>query len=215
MTAGARVLLAEGDDFTRAGLRVAVRRAGFNLVDDADGHVAALDAARANRPDIALVASDLPGGGVETVRQLISLYPRVRLIVLSPQPGGEELVAAVLAGAAGYLAKEMSLERLPNAIDGVLRGEAALPRKYADHLLAELRRRDAQRQRVVTRTGAKLTDREWEVLQLLGEAATTAEIAMRLQISQVTVRRHVSTLLAKLGVNDRASAAQLLLRSGD
>jgi DNA-binding NarL/FixJ family response regulator len=215
MTAGTRVLLAEGDDFSRAGLRVAVRRAGFEAVDDAGEHAAALDAARVNRPDIALVASDLPGGGIETARQLVNLYPTLRVIVLTSQPGGEELVAAVLAGAAGYLAKDMGLERLPNAIDGVLRGEVALPRQHADHLLAELRRRDAQRHRVTTQTGAKLTDREWQVLRLLGEEASTAEIAMRLQISQVTVRRHVSALLSKLGVDDRASAAALLTRSPD
>jgi DNA-binding NarL/FixJ family response regulator len=212
---GPRILLAEGDRPTRAGLRVAVRRAGFELVDEAASLAEALAMAGERSPDVALIAADLPGGGTEAARRLVSLYPRVRVIVLSPELGGDELLEAVLAGAAGYLAKDMSLERLPHAIRGVLAGEVALPRRHADKLLAELRRRDAARERVAARTGASLTDREWDVLQLLGEGASTAEIADRLRISQVTARRHISSLLAKLGVDDRASAARLASRSPD
>jgi len=113
------------------------------------------------------------------------------------------------------LAKDMSLERLPDAIRGVVEGEVALPRRHAQHLLEELRGRDILRVRVAARTNAALTDREWEVLQLLGERASTAEMSQRLRISQVTVRRHVSTLLGKLGVGDRESAAELIRRSVD
>jgi DNA-binding NarL/FixJ family response regulator len=212
---GPRILLAEGDRPTRAGLRVAVRRAGFERVDEAGSLDEALAAAAEHRPDVALVAADLAGGGTETVRRLLSLYPRVRVIVLSSQLGGDELLEAVLAGATGYLAKDMSLDRLPHAVRGVLDGEVALPRLHADKLLAELRRRDAARERIAARTGANLTDREWDVLRLLGEDASTAEIAQRLRISQVTARRHISTMLAKLGVDDRASAARLVSRSPD
>jgi DNA-binding NarL/FixJ family response regulator len=212
---GPRILLAEGDRPTRAGLRVAVRRAGFELVDEAGSLDEALAAASRQSPDVALIAFDLAGGGTEAVRRLVRRFPKVRVIVLSSELGGDELLEAVLAGAAGYLAKDMSLDRLPHAIQGVLAGEVALPRLHADKLLAELRRRDAARERIAARTGASLTDREWEVLQLLGEGASTAEIAERLRISQVTARRHISTLLAKLGVDDRASAARLISRSPD
>ena len=212
---GPRILLAEGDRPTRAGLRVAVRRAGFELVDEAGSLAEALAAASRQSPEVAMIAADLPGGGTEATRQLVSLYPRVRVIVLTSALDGDELLEAVLAGAAGYLAKDMSLDRLPHAIQGVLAGEVALPRLHADKLLAELRRRDAARERIAARTGASLTDREWEVLQLLGEGALTAAIAERLRISQVTARRHISTLLAKLGVGDRASAARLVSRSPD
>jgi DNA-binding NarL/FixJ family response regulator len=211
---GPRILLAESDRPTRAGLRVAVQRAGFELIDQAGSLAEALAAAREHSPDVALIAADLAGGGMEATRRL-TLYPRVRVIVLTPELGGDELLEAVLAGATGYLAKDMSLDRLPHAIHGVLAGEVALPRLHADTLLAELRRRDATRERIAARTGASLTDREWDVLQLLGEGASTAEIAERLRISQVTARRHISTLLAKLGVHDRASAARLVSRSPD
>jgi DNA-binding NarL/FixJ family response regulator len=212
---GVRILLAEGDRPTRAGLRIAVQRAGFELVDEAGSLVDALEAASKQNPDVALIAADLAGGGTEAARRLVSLYPKVRVILLSSRLSGDELLEAVLAGAAGYLAKDMSLDRLPHAIHGVLAGEVALPRLHADKLLTELRRRDAARERIAARTGASLTDREWEVLQLLGERASTAEIAGRLQISQVTARRHISTLLAKLGVDDRAAAARLVSRSPD
>jgi DNA-binding NarL/FixJ family response regulator len=212
---GSRILLAEGDRPTRAGLRVAVRSAGFEQIDEAGSLEEALATADAHRPDVALIAADLEGGGTEATRRLVARHPKVRVIVLSAALGGEELLEAVLAGAAGYLAKDMSLDRLPHAIQGVLAGEVALPRLHTDTLLAELRRRDAARERIAARTGASLTDREWDVLQLLGEGASTAEIAQRLRISQVTARRHISTLLAKLGVDDRASAAQLVSRSPD
>ena len=207
--------MADGDRPTRVGLRVAVRTAGFAEVVEAGTAEEALAAAEAHAPDVALIAVDLDGRGVETTRRLAALHPGVRIIVLSAEMNGEELLEAVLAGAAGYLAKDMSLDRLPYAIQGVLAGEVALPRAHADTLLAELRRRDATRERIAARTGASLTDREWEVLQLLGDAASTADIAQRLRISQVTARRHISTLVAKLGVPDRASAARLLERSPD
>ena len=215
MTASPRVLLAEGDAPTRAGLRLALTAAGLELAAEAGEHGTALDAALAERPDVALVAADLPSGGIETARELVARLPELRVIVLSPRPGGRELLEAVLAGAAGYLAKDMSVDRLPHAIRGVVDGEVALPRRHSDHLLAELRGRHIQRQRVAERTNATLTPREWEVLQFLGEGASTAQIAQKLRISQVTVRRHVSVILGKLGLSDRESAIQLMRRSQD
>jgi DNA-binding NarL/FixJ family response regulator len=92
----------------------------------------------------------------------------------------------------------------------VLAGEVALPRRYTEHLLEELRGRDAQRTVVSARAGVELTHREWEVLRLLADGRTTGEMAMRLGVSQVTVRRHVSTSLRKLRLPDRVSAIAML-----
>jgi NarL family two-component system response regulator LiaR len=213
VTGRARILLAESDAPTRAGLRLSLASADFEIVAEAAAHSDAVDAAVAQRPDVALVAVDLPGGGIDTTRRLGELLPGISIIVLSPDPNGEELLAAVLAGATGYLSKDMSLARLTHAIRGVVEGEVALPRRYSRHLLEELRRRHIQRVRVAARANATLTDREWEVLQLLGEDASTAHMADVLNISQVTVRRHVSTLLAKLGVADRDAAGEWVRRS--
>lgn len=215
MTPSIRILLAEGDAPTRAGLRLSVAGAGLQVVAEAAAHAAAIDAALAHRPDVALIAADLPGGGLDAASRLSDLLPEMRIIVLSSDPGDEELLAAVLAGAAGYVGKDMSLERLPHAIRGVVEGEVALPRRHLNGLLEELRGRHMQRVRVAGRTDAKLTDREWDVLRLLGEDTSTAQMAQRLRISQVTVRRHISSVLGKLGVADRDSAAQVVRRSSE
>jgi DNA-binding NarL/FixJ family response regulator len=213
VTAHTRVLLAEGDAPIRAGLRLSLSKGGFEVVAEAPAHATAVDAAVALRPDVAILAVDLPDGGIETARRLGAMLPGMSIIVLSPDPKGEELLAAVLAGATGYLSKDMSLDRLAHTIRGVVEGEVALPRRYSRHLLEELRRRHIQRVRVDARASASLTDREWEVLQLLSEDASTAQMADVLCISQVTVRRHVSTLLGKLGVADRDAARQWVRRS--
>jgi DNA-binding NarL/FixJ family response regulator len=207
-----RVLIADGDAATRAGLRVALTRAGFQVVAEARERDAALDAAVGERPDLVLVSVDLPGGGLDAVRTITLRLPAAKVVVLSSHPSGEELVDAVLAGASGYLGSGMSLTRLPHALRGVLAGEVALPRGHSRHLLEALRFRDAGRALIAAHSAAKLTDREWEVLQLLAENASTATMAQRLGISEVTVRRHVSSLVAKLDVTDRAGAAELFRR---
>jgi DNA-binding NarL/FixJ family response regulator len=213
VTRRSSVLLAERDGPTRAGLRLALAGAGFEVVAELRERDGAVEAALEHRPGAALVSADLPGGGIEAARAIAEAVPGTKVIVLSSHPDGGELVAAVLAGAAGYLSKEISPERLPEAVKGVLRGEVALPRRYTQHILDELRGRDIERTLVTARVGATLTDRQWEILRLLGESASTAQMAQRLGISEVTVRRHISSVLGKLGVTDRASAARLLRRS--
>jgi DNA-binding NarL/FixJ family response regulator len=208
-----RVLVAEADQPTRTGLRLVLTDAGFHVAGEAADAGAAVDIAVAERPDVALVASQLPGGGMAAARRIASRVARARLVVLTSRPSGEELLEAVMAGADAYLGADVSLERLPTILRGVLAGEVALPRRHSRQLLEALRGRDARRSRFATRTDAVLTDREWEVLQLVADGAPTGEIGRRLGISDVTARRHISSLMAKLGVSDRAGAAELLRRS--
>ena len=213
MTASPRVLLAEPDRPTRAGLRIALARGGVEVTDEAIDGGAAVDAALAGRPDVAIVAAELPGGGLEAVRKIAAGAPRVRVVFLTGRPSGDELVEAVLAGAVGYLSRDVDADRLPEILRAVLAGEIALPRRYSQHLVDALRRRDVRRGRLAARTDARLTDREWEVLEMLAEDLSTAEIGRRLGISAVTARRHIASLVSKLGVADRAGAAELLRRS--
>jgi DNA-binding NarL/FixJ family response regulator len=205
-----RILLADSDAPTRAGLRIALAGERFTIVGEAESSAAALSLAGEQRPDVALVATDLPGGALDAVRTLVQTRRAVRVVVLSPQPDDDELVQAVLNGAVGYLGKDVSPERLPAVLEGVLAGEVALPRHLSRRLLEELRGRDAHRTRVSERASAPLSGREWEVLHLLAADLGTGEIARRLGISDVTVRRHVSSLLAKLNVPDRGSAVRFL-----
>ena len=203
-----RILLADADATTRVGLRVALD--AFDVVGEAADADAAVAAAMELEPDAVIVAAALPGGGIDAARRISGRLPAVRLVVLSDRLSGEELLEAVLAGASGYLGRDVSQERLPTALQGVLAGEVALPRSHTQHLLEELRGRSVERDVVEARASAALTDREWEVLRLLADGGSTADIARRLGISAVTVRRHTSSVLGKLGLRDRASAAALL-----
>jgi DNA-binding NarL/FixJ family response regulator len=183
---------------------------GFAVEGEASGADAVVEAALERRIELVLLASDLPGGGIDAARRISARLPRARVVVLTAQPTGEELVAAVEAGAVGYLGKDVAADRLPRVLKALLEGEVAFPRRHTGHLVDALRGQDARRALIAARTGARLSEREWEVLELLAADASTAEIAQRLAISQVTVRRHVSSLLGKLGVADRAGAVALL-----
>ena len=205
-----KVLIADGDERIRAGLRLMLTRSGLEVAAEASTAQDAVDAAIENPIDLAVLAADLPGDGIGAVRRIAALAPGIRLAVLSERPGEGELVAAVRAGAAGYLAKDIDAERLPHVLRALLTGEFALPRRYLGHLVAELQGADGRRALVEARAAATLTDREWDVMQLLADQVPTVEMARRLAISEVTVRRHVSSLLRKLGVAGRAEAAALL-----
>jgi DNA-binding NarL/FixJ family response regulator len=207
-----RLLVADADAPTRVGLRVALAADGFEIVAEATDAEQAVGAALALELDAAMVAASLPGGGIGAAREITTQRPRVRLVVVSDEPSGEELVDAVLAGASGYLGRDVSQHRLPTVLRAVLAGEVALPRRHTHHLLETLRSRDVRRAIVSAHANGPLSDREWEVLQLLAEGASTAEIGGRLRISTVTVRRHISSMCAKLGVPDRTAAVALLER---
>ena len=205
-----RVLLADADAPTRVGLRAALVADGFEVVAEADVAHAAVAAAVELDPDGAMVAASLPGGGIEAARQIAAANPRMRLVIVSDDPSGDELLEAVLAGASGYLGRDVSLQRLPTALRAVLAGEVALPRRHTQYLLEALRGRDVRRAAVSARASSPITDREWEVLQLLADDTSTAEIAHRLRISAVTVRRHASSIQRKLGVADRAGLTAVI-----
>jgi DNA-binding NarL/FixJ family response regulator len=211
--AAPRVLLADADAPTRAGLRVALTSDGFDVVAEASDGESAVTSALELEPDAALLAASLPGDGIAAARDIAAQRPRVRLVVVSDDPSGEELLEAVMAGASGYLGRDVSPERLPTALRGVLAGEVALPRRHTQHLLEALRGRTARRAMLEARASSAITDREWEVLELMSSGASTAEIAHRLRISAVTVRRHSSSVLAKLDVPDRTSVLALLDRA--
>jgi DNA-binding NarL/FixJ family response regulator len=204
------VLIAEPDAPTRAGLRLLLNRSGFAVAAEASGADAAVEAAVDRRIELVLLAADLPGGGIDAARRISARLPFGRVVVFTEKPTAEELVAAVEAGAVGYLGKDVAADRLPRVLMALLEGEVAFPRRHTGHLIDALRGQAARRALVVSRTGARLSAREWEVLELLAADASTAEIAQRLAISQVTVRRHVSSLLAKLGAADRAGAVAML-----
>ncbi|HSD78545.1 MAG TPA: response regulator transcription factor [Solirubrobacteraceae bacterium] len=208
-----RVLLAHKHEPTRAGVTAALEAGGIRVAGEAADADALVDLARRAAADVALVDPLLPGGGARAAAELLRARDVAHVVMLA---GGDvddgQLFAALDAGASGFLLKDTDPDRLPHAVRGVADGEAAIPRILVPRVLAELRRRGSAGPPQLVADGRPLSEREWEVLQLLAEGLATREIARRLGISDVTVRRHVGALVAKLGVEDRAAAVRLLRR---
>jgi DNA-binding NarL/FixJ family response regulator len=205
-----RVLIADDHPPTRAGVRLALERAGFTICGEAWTADDAIEQAVREKPDVCLLDIHMPGGGISAASAIADRLPRTAIVMLTVSQEDQDLFDALKAGAAGYLLKTTDPDRLPHALEGVLRGEAALPRSLVMRVVAEFRRRP-QRRRLTGRGDLQnLTVREWEVLELLAEGYTTAEIATKLFISRATVRTHVASTLRKLQAPDRAAAVAFL-----
>jgi DNA-binding NarL/FixJ family response regulator len=207
-----RVLVADADRMTRAGVRLVLEAGGLAVAGEAADADTAVAFAHAERPELGLVAAELPGGCLQAIRRIAREVPRTRLIVITTRPTGDELVAVVVAGAVGYLGGDTRSERLPDILRAVAAGEVALPRRHTQQVLDALRGLDTRRTVLASRTGATLSDREWEILELLADSVATGEMAHRLGITATTARRHISSLLRKLAVPDRSSAVDLFRR---
>ena len=208
-----RVLIADDHPPTRAGVKAALEKDGFVVCAQAADARAAIEAARSERPDVCLLDIHMPGDGIHAAETISRELPDAAVVMLTVSRTDADLFNALRAGASGYLLKDIDPVRLPLALRGVLEGEAALPRRLVALLIEEFRERKRRRRiPLVGRRGVELTDREWEVLQLMRQGAQTEEIAARLFISPVTVRTHVSAILRKLHVPTREAAIELLER---
>jgi DNA-binding NarL/FixJ family response regulator len=205
-----RVLIASADASLRTGLRMTLAAAGLSVIAEVSDAQDAVSTAVAERPELVLISAQLPEGAFGAVREISARLPGTRVVVLTRSPSGEELVSAVQAGAAGYLGEDVSPARLPAVMHGILEGEVALPRRETQHLLDAMRGRDARHAAIAARAATALTNRELEVLDMVVAEVPTGEMARRLGVSQVTVRRHVSSLLGKLDLPSRAAAVALL-----
>jgi DNA-binding NarL/FixJ family response regulator len=213
VSAVVRVLVADDHPPTRAGVRAALEKDDFVVCAEAADAHAAVDAARREQPDVCLLDIHMPGDGIHAAELISRELPDVAVVMLTVSRTDEDLFNALRAGASGYLLKDIDPERLPLALRGVLDGEAALPRRLVALLIEEFRERKRRRRiPLVGRRGVELTDREWEVLELMKQGLDTQEIATRLFISPVTVRTHVSAILKKLHVTTREAALALLDR---
>jgi DNA-binding NarL/FixJ family response regulator len=206
-----RVLVADDHVATRAGVRTALASHGFEIVSEVADAKAAVREALRTEPDVCLLDIHMPGHGIAAVQEIASALPQTAIVMLTVSRNDEDLFDSIRAGAAGYLLKDTSPERLPLALRDVVAGEAAIPRALVARLVDEFRGRGRYRRvPILGGRGAVLTSREWQVLELLEEGLSTREIAARLFLSQATVRSHVASILHKLRVPDRASAVRLL-----
>jgi DNA-binding NarL/FixJ family response regulator len=205
----AHVLIAADRLPMRVGLRLALEpEARCTEAADAES---AVHAAVRDRPDVCLLGLDRSGKGLHVVNEIVSRVPSAAVIFLASRPDEEEFMAAVRAGASGYLAYSLDPARLPHVVRGALRGEPAVPRQFVSRLLEELRTRERRHSVVIAGKGrVALTTREWEVVELLLRGETTSEIAAELGVAPVTVRRHLGSVERKVGVSNRAEVVALL-----
>jgi DNA-binding NarL/FixJ family response regulator len=206
------IIVVDDHQLTRACVRQALDVPGMRVVQEAADAEEAVAACARHRPDVCVLAARIPGNAVVAAEQIRERAPATKIVMLTRSDRPEDLFAALRAGAVGYLPESMSADRLPYAIRGVAQGEAAVPRSLIAQLITEFSNRDRGQRTVIGLGGAviELTVREAELLGHLRRGEGTAVIAHRLGISDVTVRRHISAIVRKLGVRDRRAAIQLL-----
>jgi DNA-binding NarL/FixJ family response regulator len=205
-----RVLIVDDHPLTRDALTALLTQQGFDVVGTAEDGIEAVAATRRLQPDIVLLDLTMPGmDGLVALPRLRECAPSSEIVVLTASDAEENLLAAIRAGASGYLLKTEPPEQIAAFLRGVARGEAALSGGVARRLLERVRAGGGLGgvPEEVTRV---LSAREVEVLLLLDERLATDEIAQRLFISEHTVRSHVKSLLKKLGVSSRREALERL-----
>ena len=197
-----RVVVADDHPVFRSGLRMLLEDLGVEVVAEAADGRAAVALAVEHRPDVVLMDLQMPElSGLEATRQLAAQAPAVRVLVLTMAEDDATLLAALRAGAAGYLLKGAGPDEIDRAVRGVAAGEAVYGVGVADRLRAVFAAGPA-----AAAPFPQLADRERDVLDLMAAGASNAEIARRLHLSDKTVRNYVSSIFAKLGVRDRAQA---------
>ena len=205
-----RVLLVDDHALVRSAIRQALQAPDIEVVGEAASAEEVLEMAPMLRPDLLLLDIDLPGlSGIEAVRELAPRLPDTKIVMLTVSTDRRDLLSAVRHGAYGYLTKDVSGEALLRAVRGIRKGDLPMSRAHAatvvEHLQRSVRGGSSAKGDEVDQL---LSAREAEVLRLLADGLTDREIAGALAISPRTVESHVSSLLRKLGVRNRAEAAQ-------
>ena len=209
MTRPRTALLADEQPMFRAGLAAALRRAGIEVVAEVDDAAQAVELAARLKPGVCVIDEGIRGGGVTATKRLTAAVPDTLVVVLGSSTDGERLVAAVRAGASGYLPRSTTTYGLARAVAAVLEGSAAIPRAGVGALVRELRLRGRQRA-AIGGSGVSLTEREATVVDLLRSGLDTREIADELGLSPVTVRRYLSAVARKIGAEGREALLRVL-----
>jgi len=206
-----RLLIVDDHEVVRQGLVALLdRRDGFQVVAEAGTVAEAIDQARKFHPDVVVMDVRLPdGSGIEACREIRSELPATRVVMLTSYPDEEAVLSAIVAGAAGYLLKQIRARDLVSALEAVGRGESLLDPAVTEKVLERVRR---------IATGgqvdelAQLTPQEQKILMLVAEGETNKEIAAEVFLSDKTVKNYVSSILSKLNLERRAQAAAFVAK---
>jgi DNA-binding NarL/FixJ family response regulator len=206
-----RLLVVDDHEVVRQGL-VAVldRRAGFEVVAQAGTVAESIEQARRHLPDIVVMDVRLPdGSGIEACREIRAELPGTRVIMLTSYPDEEAVMSAIIAGASGYLLKQIRARDLVAALETVGRGESLLDPGVTEKVLERVRRMASGE---VTDELSALTPQERKILMLVAEGKTNKEIAAEVFLSDKTVKNYVSSILSKLDLERRAQAAAFVAK---
>jgi DNA-binding NarL/FixJ family response regulator len=201
-----RIVLVDDHEVVRLGLKSLLERhPQFEVVGEASSARDALEQVAALEPDVVVMDIRLPGtSGIEACEQIVDQYPKIKVIMLTSYAEDEMLFSAIRAGASGYVLKQIASEELVKAIEAVGRGEALLDPAVTQRVFQEVRRAVKEEEASAFQ---HLSQQEKHVLLLVSEGKTNREIAKNLFLGEGTVRNYVSSILSKLGVNNRAEAA--------
>jgi DNA-binding NarL/FixJ family response regulator len=204
-----RVVVADDHAPIRSGVAAILQDAGFDVCAQAPDGVTAVEDALRERPDVCLLDVHMPGGGIRAAAEITSALPETSVVMLTISAEDEDLLAALRAGACGYVLKDGDPQRIPDAVRSAALGHGVIEGALLPRVIGEFRSRRSV-QTSIPGLNLELTHRERDVLELLRGGKTTSEIAYGLSISDVTVRRHISELMRKAGVSDRKQLLDLL-----
>jgi NarL family two-component system response regulator LiaR len=206
-----RVLIVDDHTIVRKGIRALLAEmAGIEVVGEADNGQEAVTQAETLHPDVILMDLAMPKmDGIEATRQIKASQPESRILVMTSFAADDKVFPAIKAGALGYLLKESAPEDLVQAIHQIHRGESSLHPTIARKVLQEITHPSDR-----PPTPNPLTEREDEVLRLVAQGLSNQDIAKKLNISDPTVRTHVSNIMSKLHLATRIQAALYALREG-
>jgi DNA-binding NarL/FixJ family response regulator len=206
-----RLLVVDDHEVVRQGLvSLLDRREHFQVVAEAGTAAEAVEMARKFEPDLVVMDVRLPdGSGIEACREIRAEFPATRVVILTSYPDEEAVLSAIIAGASGYLLKQIRSRDLISALEGVGRGESLLDPAVTEKVLDRVRRIATG---TYTDEMAQLTQQEQKILLLVAEGKTNKEIASEVFLSDKTVKNYVSSILSKLNLERRAQAAAFVAR---
>ncbi len=211
-----RVLVADDQQMVRQGFTVLLNtQPDIEVVGQAVDGLDAVAQVAELAPDVVLMDIRMPElGGIEATARITTATPHVKVLVLTTFDLDEYVYEALRAGASGFLLKDASADQLAEAVRVVAAGDALLAPGITRRLIAEFSRLDARPRTPLRQRVGDLTERETEVLALIAQGLSNAEIAVRLVVAEQTVKTHVGRILVKLGLRDRTQAAVFAYESG-